>query len=50
MQIFMCSLTVKTINFLRNDNLKLVQGVLKKGYPLNSSVSAACSNLNALTP
>ena len=27
----------------------LMQGVPKKGYPLMSSASAACSNLNALT-
>ena len=27
-----------------------IQCVPKKGYPLKSSVNAACSNLNALTP
>ena len=27
-----------------------VQCVPKKGYPLKSSASVACSNLNALTP
>ena len=27
-----------------------LQGVPKKGYPLKSSASAACSNLNVLSP